>query len=78
MTPRVVAKGRNKLALKIREEARRAGVPIVENPPTARLLYKLVRVDQEIPEDLYKAVAEVLAYIFKLDPRSRSDWKKAS
>ncbi|MFT5443479.1 MAG: type III secretion system FlhB-like substrate exporter, partial [Myxococcota bacterium] len=35
-------------------------------------------VDQEIPEDLYKAVAEVLAYIFKLDPRSRSDWKKAS
>lgn len=77
-TPRVVAKGRNKLAIKIKEEARRAGVPIVENPPTAQLLYKLVAIDQEIPENLFKAVAEVLAYIFRLDPASRSGWKKAS
>lgn len=77
-TPRVIAKGRNKLALKMREEARRVGVPIVENPPTAQLLYKLVGVDQEIPESLYKAVAEVLAFIFRLDPGSRAAWKKAS
>ena len=77
-TPRVVAKGRNKLALKIKEEARRVGIPIVENPPTAQLLYKLVAVDQEIPENLYKAVAEVLAFIFRLDPASRRRWKKAS
>ncbi|MCH7866281.1 MAG: flagellar biosynthesis protein FlhB [Myxococcales bacterium] len=77
-TPRVVAKGRNKLALKIKEEARRSGVPIVENPPTAQLLYKLVAVDQEIPENLYKAVAELLAYIFRLDPGSRRGWKQAS
>jgi len=78
MTPRVIAKGRNKLALKMRAEARKVGVPIVENPPTAQLLYKLVPVDQEIPESLYKAVAEVLAYIFRLDPGSRQAWKKAS
>ncbi len=78
MTPRVIAKGRNKLALKMRAEARKHGVPIVENPPTAQLLYKLVPVDQDIPESLYKAVAEVLAYIFRLDPRSRQAWKKAS
>lgn len=77
-TPRVVAKGRNKLALKIKQEARRAGVPIVENPPAAQLLYKLVPVDREIPESLYKAVAEVLAFIFRLDPGSRQGWKKAS
>ncbi len=77
-TPKVIAKGRNKLALKMRAEARRLGVPIVENPPTAQLLYKLVPVDQEIPESLYKAVAEVLAYIFRLDPRNRQAWKKAS
>ncbi len=77
-TPHVIAKGRNKLALKMREEARRVGVPIVENPPTAQLLYKLVPVDRDIPEDLYKAVAEVLAYIFRLDPGSRQRWKKAS
>ncbi len=78
ITPRVVAKGRNKLALKIKAEARRLGVPIVENPPTAQLLYKLVPVDSEIPENLYKAVAEVLAYIFRLSPGSRQGWKKAS
>lgn len=78
MTPRVIGKGRNKLALKMRAEARRLGIPIVENPPTAQLLYKLVPVDQEIPETLYKAVAEVLAYIFRLDPRSRQAWKQAS
>lgn len=78
MTPRVVAKGRNKLALKIKAEAKRLGVPIVENPPAAQLLYKLVPVDQEIPESLYRAVAEVLAFIFRLDPNTRQRWKKAS
>ena len=77
-TPRVVAKGRNKLALKIKAEARRLGVPIVENPPTAQLLYKLVEVDQEIPENLFQAVAEILAYVFRMDSRKRNDWKKAS
>ncbi len=76
--PQVVAKGRNKLALRIREQARRAEVPIVENPPLAQLLYKTAPLNREIPESLYRAVAEVLAYISRLDPRRASAWRKAS
>ena len=63
--PRVVAKGVNNLALKIKEIAREAGVMIVENPPLARELYKSVEIDEIIPPKLYKAVAEVLAYVYK-------------
>jgi flagellar biosynthetic protein FlhB len=76
--PQVVAKGRNKLALQIRERARRAEVPIVENPPLAQLLYKTAPLNGEIPESLYRAVAEVLAYISRLDPRRASAWREAS
>ncbi len=64
--PLVVAKGRNYLALRIREIARQNQVPIIENPPLARALYQAVDVGQEIPPHLYRAVAEILAYIFKL------------
>jgi flagellar biosynthetic protein FlhB len=64
--PAVVAKGKNYLALRIREKAIEHGVPIVENPPLAQALYKSVEVGQEIPPHLYRAVAEILAYIFKL------------
>lgn len=64
--PRVVAKGRNYLARRIREMAREHGVPVIENPPLAQALYKSVDVGQEIPAELYRAVAEVLAYIFKI------------
>lgn len=64
--PRVVAKGKNYLALRIRERAVRNEVPIVENPPLAQALYKSVDVGQEIPPHLYRAVAEVLAYLFRL------------
>ena len=64
--PTVVAKGQNLIALKIREVAQEAGVPLVENPPLAQALYKAVEVGREIPQDLYRAVAEVLAYVFKL------------
>jgi flagellar biosynthesis protein FlhB len=64
--PLVVAKGKNYLALRIRQKAIEHQVPIVENPPLARALYKAVEVGQEIPPHLYRAVAEVLAYIFKL------------
>lgn len=64
--PRVVAKGKNFLAARIRERARDAQVPIVENPPLARALYKSVDVGQEIPAHLYRAVAEILAYIYRL------------
>jgi flagellar biosynthesis protein FlhB len=64
--PMVVAKGKNYLALRIRQKAIEHQVPIIENPPLAQALYKSVEVGQEIPPHLYRAVAEILAYIFKL------------
>jgi flagellar biosynthesis protein FlhB len=64
--PRVVAKGKNYLALRIRQKAIDHQVPLIENPPLAQALYKSFDVGQEIPPHLYRAVAEILAYIFKL------------
>jgi flagellar biosynthesis protein FlhB len=69
VAPLVVAKGKNYLALRIRQIALDNQVPLVENPPLARGLYQAVNVGQEIPPHLYKAVAEILAYIFKLMQR---------
>lgn len=63
--PRVMAKGRNLLAEEIKAEARWAGVPIIENPPLARSLYRSVEVGQAIPVDLYAAVAAILAYLYR-------------
>jgi len=63
--PRVLAKGRNLLAEEIKAEARWAGVPILENPPLARSLYRSVEVGQPIPVDLYAAVAAILAYLYR-------------
>ena len=65
-TPVVVAKGKNYLALRIRQRAMEHQVPIVENPPLAQALYRSVDVGQEIPAHLYRAVAEILAYVYKL------------
>jgi flagellar biosynthetic protein FlhB len=65
-TPVVVAKGKNYLALRIRAIAIENLVPIVENPPLAQALYSSVEVGQEIPADFYRAIAEILAYIYKL------------
>ena len=62
----VLAKGKNYLALRIRQIALDHQVPIVENQPLAQALYKSAEVGQEIPPHLYRAVAEVLAYIYKL------------
>lgn len=64
--PLVVAKGKNYLALRIRQRAVEHQIPIIENAPLAQALYKSVEVGQEIPPHLYRAVAEILAYIFKL------------
>jgi flagellar biosynthesis protein FlhB len=64
--PLVIAKGKNYLALRIRQKAVEHQVPIIENPPLARALYESVEVGQEIPPHLYRAVAEILAYIYKL------------
>jgi flagellar biosynthetic protein FlhB len=66
VAPQVVAKGKNYLAARIRQRAIENQVPIIENPPLAQALYKSVDVGQEIPAHLYRAVAEILAYIFKL------------
>jgi flagellar biosynthetic protein FlhB len=64
--PTVVAKGKNYLALRIRQKAIDAGVPLIENPPLAQALYKAVDVGQEIPAQFYRAVAEILAYVYRL------------
>lgn len=64
--PRVVAKGKGWLAQRIREEALQWHVPIVPNPPLARSLYAQVDIGDEIPSTLYQAVAEVLAYVYRL------------
>ncbi|HHY44373.1 MAG TPA: flagellar biosynthesis protein FlhB [Firmicutes bacterium] len=64
--PVVVAKGVDEIALRIRQIAEEAGVSVVENPPLARALYKAADIGEMIPEELYKAVAEVLAYVYRL------------
>jgi flagellar biosynthesis protein FlhB len=67
--PKVVAKGIDHMALRIREVARQNQVPIIENPPLAQSLYKSVEIGQEIPAHLYRAVAEVLAYVYRVAGR---------
>jgi flagellar biosynthetic protein FlhB len=73
--PTVLAKGRDLLAAEIREEARWAGIPIIENPPLARSLYKMVEPGQSIPFELYAAVAGILAFLYrqKVEERVRRD-----
>ena len=69
--PVVLAKGRDLFAAEIREEARWAGVPIIENPPLARSLYRMVEVGQAIPFELYSAVAGILAYLYRQKTEER-------
>jgi flagellar biosynthetic protein FlhB len=64
--PKVVAKGVDFLALKIREIAVEHDIPIVENPPLARALFEQVELEQTIPSDFYKAIAEIFTYIYQL------------
>jgi flagellar biosynthetic protein FlhB len=64
--PVCVAKGMDALALKIREIAGEHSIPIVENPPLARALHATVEIDEEVPAEHYKAVAEVIGYVMKL------------
>jgi flagellar biosynthetic protein FlhB len=64
--PRVVAKGVDNLALRIREVAEENDVVVMENPPLARALYATVDLDEEIPPEHYKAVAEIIGYVFRL------------
>lgn len=72
--PKVVAKGADLIAKKIRELAEENDIPLVRNPPLARALFDSVELDQEVPIEHYKAVAEVISYVYKLKrkmPRKR-------
>jgi flagellar biosynthetic protein FlhB len=71
-SPQVVAMGADLIAKRIKAIAREAGVPCVENVPLARGLYASVQVGDEIPVELYQAVAEVLAYVYSLKSRRRA------
>jgi flagellar biosynthetic protein FlhB len=64
--PRVVAKGADLLALRIRDIAREAKVPVLQAPPLARALYAHAEIDQEVPPALFAAVAQVLAWVYQL------------
>jgi len=68
--PRVVAKGVDSMAARIREVAEASRVPLVANPPLARALYQ-VEVDRDIPAEHYQAVAEIIAYVWRLGQRNR-------
>ncbi len=70
-SPKVLAMGADLLAQRIKKIAAEAGVPMVENVPLARGLYKSVEVGDEIPLELYQAVAEVLAYVYSLKKKRR-------
>jgi flagellar biosynthetic protein FlhB len=68
--PVVIAKGKDFLAQKIKEKARELSIEIVENRPVAQSLYFFCEVGDEVPEDLYKAVAEILAYVYRLKKKT--------
>ena len=72
--PRVLAKGADLLAFKIREIAKEHDIAIVENPPLARQLYADVEVGQEVPVAMFALVAEVLAYVWRTNRSRRYAW----
>ncbi|MBI2519428.1 MAG: flagellar biosynthesis protein FlhB [Bdellovibrio sp.] len=72
ISPIMLAKGPDHLAFKIREIASSHGIPIVENIALARTLYKTVKIGETIPRSLYKAVAEVLAFVYKLKRKKKA------
>ncbi|MEP3045986.1 MAG: flagellar biosynthesis protein FlhB [Roseibium sp.] len=71
--PLCLAKGVDATALKIREVAKDSEIPVIENPPLARALYATVEIDHEVPEEHFKAVAEVIGFVFKM--RKRASWQ---
>lgn len=70
--PRVTAKGRGDIADKIIAEARRHGIPIQEDPALVQILSRL-DIDEHIPPEIYKAVAEILAFVYSLNERYRQE-----
>ena len=71
--PKLVAKGIDHLAAKIREEARKHQIPIVANPPVARAIHAAGKVGREIPAELFEVVARVLAYVYRM-----TRWRNAA
>jgi flagellar biosynthesis protein FlhB len=69
VAPQVIAKGAELVAMRIREIAKANNIPIVENKPLARTMFKTIKIGQIIPRELYAAVAEVLSYVYKLRRR---------
>jgi flagellar biosynthetic protein FlhB len=69
--PVVVAKGVDNIAIQIKKVARENGVHVMESPPLARALYKDVEIDHPVPEALFAAVAEVLAYVYKMGKKKK-------
>ncbi len=68
--PKVVAKGVDYLAMRIREVGRTHSIPIVERPPLARGLYASVEVGQEVSPEFYQAIAEILAFVYRLETQA--------
>jgi len=73
--PKVIAKGVDNVALRIREVAEEHDIPILENPPLARALHSVVEIDEEIHPEHYQAVAEVIGYVMKLRKGQRAQYK---
>lgn len=71
--PVVIAKGADVLAMKIREIAKENDIPMIENVPLARMLYRKVEVDQEVPAEMYQAIAEVLVAVYKIKNRYKKN-----
>ena len=75
-SPMLVAKGTELFAQKIKDIAREHSVPIIENPPVARALFRFVDINKQIPPDLYKAVAEILIFVYKLKKTTAQEQKR--
>ena len=72
LAPEVIAKGKDLVAAQIREVAREHDVPVVSDPPLARSLHATVEVGHQIPEELFQAVAQLLAYVYRVAGASRA------
>lgn len=72
ISPQIIAKGADSVAMRIRELAKENDIPLVENVPLARSLYKTVEIGDPVPRGLYKAVAEVLAFVYKLKKKKKA------
>ena len=68
--PRVVAKGMDHLALRIRDLARESEVAVIEDPPLARALHRACEIGEHVPEELFEAVARLLAYVYRMEGRA--------